>query len=429
MADEHEVPPPLPAESADATPGVNEEPPFIVPSYLAQSLPQDFPKWIPFYRPIKGHQLYADSIYAVRLNEAYIDAKAMLENERSYVRKAAIRAQQMWMYQCAGRQPVLIMANFEEKAISSPEARALDLAFGRIAHVSPPSRRIEVSTLPVDKTGILFRIVGITARIEKLAEASKPRMHFTFKPHHIDGLSIAHAYLFDGKLDEKKKTDINPNMFATMTLERQQHIISSIAFSNQVTIRHEKASLDDLFKMGKWLQDAGATCTIRTHGTLRATMPFEINPETFTKLREQIGPEWNLFSDTPLPTFAKRQTTDESTNKRDQKKMKEPRKPLRQQPANVEKAFEDQKLVFRIAADHLIHPSVFKAIADSYNGEVLQIIEAKFSEVPMAAIISIANTESNVKAWEGMCAEPFSIDDTGRWYATFIRPPVTSARK
>jgi hypothetical protein len=95
----------------------------------------------------------------------------------------------------------------------------------------------------------------------------------------------------------------------------------------------------------------------------------------------------------------------------------------------VEKAFADDKLVFRIAADHLPHPSAFNAIATSFKGEVLQLIEAKYAEVPMAAIISIARTESNVEAWEAMCAEPFSIDDTGRWYATFIRPPVTSTRK
>ena len=152
---------------------------------------------------------------------------------------------------------------------------------------------------------------------------------------------------------------------------------------------------------------------------MRATLAEHVTPESFAQLQKDL-PTWKIFSDTPLEVIAKKQSTREADNK---KKRTPPKPPTRQQPPAVEKAFAEGMAVYRVAADHLPHPSAFDAIAESFGGTVVHRVEAKFTEVPMAALIAIPHNESNDAAWAQMCVEPFSCL-AGLWYATLVRPPA-----
>jgi hypothetical protein len=71
----------------------------------------------------KRQTLSPEAVYAARCNENYTDVKAALENGRSYVRAAALKAQVITIYRCIAKPPVIILSGFAVNEIKDAATR------------------------------------------------------------------------------------------------------------------------------------------------------------------------------------------------------------------------------------------------------------------------------------------------------------------
>ena len=262
---------------------------FLVPKGFTQHVGENP---IPFYRPQLGHTLTCDSRYAVSANEKYKDVKALLENERAYIRRALLHAQEIHIYYVFGKNPVVIMGNFVAEPIKE-EGRAIEAALKRTIEVRP--EKVHRFEIPLESANrpVLYRIVGKAESIAKLANASKPDMHFCSKDHHVPRLAQAHAYL--------KPEDFNEKYFAVYMFEQVENITTSRYAAHQVTLRKQNATIEELFQIAEKLQLYKAYVFLRTHGTLRVTLPRVVDAECVLSLRALLNDRsWRIFTDTPL---------------------------------------------------------------------------------------------------------------------------------
>jgi len=375
---------------------------FVVPERLREFVPYDT---IPFYRPQLGHALSPDAKYAVRLNEAYQDAKAALEGERAYVRKAAFQAQELHFFRCQGKLPILIMGNFAAQALKAHDTgRCIEAALARCIVVKPvKSTHIDIQ--PSSETE-MYRVCGATEHVAKLAAAAKPYMHFSSKPHHIEGYMIAHCFL--------REKDIRESMIGNLMFDKVQNIVTSKSFASQLTMRNNAATHEDLFAVSKAVQgaDVGGRVHLRTHGTLRVTLQAEITVDFVNSLKAQF-PGWKFFTDTPLNVWAQDRST---TNVA----------PTRTQDPEVQQALAAGEIVLKIAADHQPHPATTEALFAKIGAKLVKVIASKFSDTPMSFIVSLPESVDSRNAVDLLTSQPFSTDDNGLWYATAIKPRASS---
>lgn len=85
-----------------------------VPSRLARQfeLPTSFPVLLPSDKPPSG-----DVQFAIRLKDNYTCGKAILLNERWYVRNALLRARRVIVLECSDKDPLLVLSSFGDTDI------------------------------------------------------------------------------------------------------------------------------------------------------------------------------------------------------------------------------------------------------------------------------------------------------------------------
>lgn len=372
---------------------------FVVPPLLQQHLQATS---VPFYQPKLGHQLSPDSFFAVRCNEAYMDVRAALENERAYVRKALLQANHITFYRCAGSNPVLVMHTFDPQAIEG-EGRAIDLAAQRCTTITPQKRRVEIPNAAQEVKH--HRLTGTNECIIE-AQALMPRTcYLAVKPSHLEGCSVAHAYLNEEQLLEVKKV---------VLVEEHFNIISSQNQNFQVTMRDNAASTTRLIEVGLEIQKKGALTTMRTSGTLRVTLPTELTSETFNALKAEFA-SFKIFTDTPMSVWAPARV-EEREAKMQQRAAKQKaiatatqRRAEKAQKAQARYDAQDNRPKAKLAADFIPHPSRFEQVARALGAEVLELSAAKYTDGPMSALIALPNQE----ALDALLAlPPFTTDDS-----------------
>jgi hypothetical protein len=124
----------------------------------------------------------------VRTNEPFEDFKAAIESERAYVRKALLRAQEIFFHRCVNKHPVIIMRNFAGFDIKETGSRAIDSAVRRCITVRPRAIK-KVDLGDVFATPPLYRLTGPTEAITTFASFAKPQNHFNVKASHVEGAS------------------------------------------------------------------------------------------------------------------------------------------------------------------------------------------------------------------------------------------------
>jgi hypothetical protein len=374
-----------------------------------------------FYRPKAGHTLGTEDIYAVRCNENYVDIKAVLENERAYVRMALFRATKIFFYRCVGKQPLILMGHFDATAIKDG-SRAIEAAVLRTTEAkSQKCLRIEVQKPvdPRDKKNLsrkLFRVIGSAENVASFVKECQPFHYASAKPHFVPGVMVAHAFLCEEALLDFKTF---PSLYKTLLFEKVDNIVSSSNSAKQLTLRNPAASIDDVAAVGLRLQEYGCFATLRSNGTLRITIHGDspVTADTVKALRGIVGLDWKIFTDTPINVW-----------QRDRESIaagpRAPAAPKKQGPPRepqVEQALAEGDIVVKISADHVVHPLDFVAIANFMNGTVIQHVISKYNDTPLAALIRAPPAqEANI---QGLLDEPFSIDEMGQWHAVRVRPP------
>lgn len=370
----------------DATMNVQH---FIVPPTLAPHV-GDLQS-IVFYRPKAGHTLQHDSVYAVRLNEGYLDAKAALENERAYVRAAALRAGCLIFYRCMGKNPILIMSSFEDKTIRDGN-RAIEAAVDRTRTVRPAKvNRIETG-LAEDTTFV--RICGPEKVLQIIAKTASQRGHQAdIKQHHVQGSFYMNLHVAPGKISDKLRSKV--------LITHVHDIISSRLADQQLTLRRNGATLEETMNIATDLQTLGARTHLRTNGTIRVTLTEKVTPK-FTADLKAAYPGWSVFTDTPINVWANSQQSAPSVNKI---------------PAVTQAVAQGEK-AFKLQADYIPHPNAFEAIAKTIGATLLHVVAAKYTDGPMSCFVALP-AGADVSLFDA----PFAIDEWGLWYAVPVRAP------
>lgn len=364
---------------------------------------------VPFLRPTEAPPMTTADVYAVRLNENYLDFKAAAENERSYVRYALLRARMLLFYFSAAKQPILIVGDFAGAPIKEANQRSVDAAVLRCVYVRPIRfHKSEVLSAKLPSFS-LFRLVGPSNFITNFASAAPKHYHVNVKDHHVPGFAIAHAFMPAEDIDFSTVDDI--------MYENMLNIISSGNHAKQLTLRKEGATAEEVMSLAGALQgEIGATVTLRTHGVLRVTMPEDVTYETLDVLKGAVGKEWKIFTDTPLDVWAgERAKREKKNNARLEKLPEETKTAVAQEETTGE-------IIIKAASDVIVHPSAFELIASSCGGTVINMIEAKYNDVPMSAFISFpAGTDLS-----NFLDAPFDLGTGGLMYATrvTIKRPV-----
>jgi hypothetical protein len=369
---------------------------FIVPRTLSQQLPEFVEGMkIPFYRPVLGHALNADAMYAIRTNDAYHDAKAGMENERSYVRKACFKANEITFYRCVQKHPIFIVRNFAAEDIKEGNKRAIDCAVARCSTVRPQGKQAFQIDDAIFAGVSRFRITGPTHALAEIAALAQANHHFCVKESHVKGASVAHAYY-----DEETARLVG--QFAL--IDKVNSILTSEHASQQVTLRGDIPA-EQLLAIGLTLQQWGCATTLRTYGTLRVTFPDVVTGETYKKLKTEF-PQMSVFTDTPINAWADGR----------------PRLPQqgKSRSSAVSNAHDEGCHVARFCCDTAPHPLMFKAIAAHFNGTLMEILDDKYNTAPMGCLIKFTP-----RSWTELTAnvditDYFAINGTN-WLITPIR--------
>lgn len=355
---------------------------FIVNPTCAAVVGSD--KKIPFYRPTSGHELKKEATFAVRCNENYADIAAAFEWERAYVRAALLRCKSIFFYRCSAKNPIIIMKGFEAESISTNGVRAADAAKKRTIVIRPKTE-VTQHKLAIE-INPLYRITGPTAQIEefiKLPVATGEDVCATVKPHHVAGLSIAHAFLNLSQVAHLKRT---------VCVELLSNILTSEKQNQQMTIRGETSSLA---KIAMDLQKLGAFSSLRTHGTLRVTMPKAVDTKLVNEIKIKYGVK--VFTDTPVNVWS-----------------------AGRPESDVQNQVPEGKKLVKVAADYMPHPAEFKAVAAHLKGTLHSVRPSKFTDKPMACLV-LVDSSFDLSQWEKSAHAFFGPG--GLWYITTVGTP------
>lgn len=373
-----------PAPTGGGQHGRDESPPdYKTPSLVKDRYPQ-IPDEVPFYRPKVGHQLAPSSWFAVRLNERYHDTAAALEGERSHVRNAALRAEHIIMHPCWKKNPVLLLGLFAAEPIESGNDRLLDACKKRAVLLETTRHRIDVG--PLDE-GTRYRITGPTEAITKYNATAGASMHFSSKPSHIEGATVATAILTAEQAQQAARE---------VLVEKTDNILRSNNADRQLTLRKSGVDSNVLLHIGLSLQKShGALVYLRSYGSLRITLPTAITPATITAIRKAYE-GFRVYTDTPLDAWG----------------------PARNQPPRSEAFHEARRagrVIAAISADYVPLPDRFEKLAKALGGDLLEIGPAKFTEAPMTANVGF-DTAAWAEAQKLLANGPLQLgEDDGVW--------------
>jgi hypothetical protein len=362
------------------------------------NLPSDM-RYVKFLRGKNnpdGQKLTKKTVVAVRCNEHFEDGGALVEGERAYVREALLSANQIHVFRAQSKHPIIIMHDFQEQQITSPQLRACDAAKQRIQFHTKPAVGVRMNLATRDPSRKEVRITGSAAVVDELLSNAPAEWAAIARDFHVSDTKTLAAFMTGDERDAVAKKSVS--------IELKQHIVRSGHATRALTIRKTNASTNAMFELASRLQmgkvipghSKCATSTLRTHGTLRVTLDAVITPEIVKALREAL-PDHRIFTDTPINVWAGGNEAAPHTR---------PRK-----PAPVRKSIDTGHRLVRIAADYEPHPSAFESIAKSLKGKVHNIREPKFTTRAMDALISIPK-DTPV---DQMIDQGFAIDEEGHW--------------
>jgi hypothetical protein len=310
------------------------------------------------------------------------------------VRKALLRAQEIFFHRCVNKHPVIIMRNFAGFDIKEAGTRAIDSAVRRCITVRPRAIK-KVDLGDVFTTPPLYRLTGPTEAITTFASFAKPQNHFNVKASHVEGASVAHAYLDEEFLRVAAEY---------VLVERMSNIINSANADRQVTLRGKDLHCTQLLQIGIQLQQLDCTVTLRTYGTLRITLPATVTQDDYTRLKKTF-PNVQVYTDTPINAWADSTTANN---------------PTKTTTPEVLAAQADGFTVVRFATDTPPHPDIFQRIADKFNGSLVQACSDKFNAAAMACIIKFDPQAWNAVSLVVDAREFFEINGSV-WQMTPIR--------
>jgi hypothetical protein len=393
----------LDKEVADKPEKPNE--PFRPPQWICDKLGIAFGTTIPWLRAEDRTPITSDSVFAVCANESYRDFAALTEGERMYVRKAILRAGSINTFRFHGKHPVMILNAFEAENIRMAESSPTECAKVRGQfHIQPATKSFSAAAPNTDTR--FYRITGLTPDIQKMADNAVPEMHLRISAHHVPGVHIAHLYLNSTGVDELRK-------HTQALIEDLDHIETSVASTNQITIRANNRSVADgtVAQFALRIQRADPSlgidglgqcfATLRTHNCCRLTLNMPITEHVMQQIRIKLPTGCLAFSDTPLNAWAGKPSDKQRAG------LNIPRAPRVEVP-------EGTKLI-RLAADHQPHPDMFAVVAAAIGGKIHTISDSRFTTRPMSCFVAIPKDKDT----SDITAEPFVIDcdKGGSWRA------------
>jgi hypothetical protein len=351
---------------------------------------------------MKDFPIEAGTTLAVRLNENYEDAHAIVQGERSYVRPYTLRAQDIVVMKTGGKHPIMFMTGFATDQITDGTKRACDAAADRIVFAENKKLpKIDVnSTIPQDRLD--YRIIGPIDEMNKIIdELCTDEWMKQMRSHHVNNVGVLHAYLTPQDLRKVREKKVS--------VELKQNIVSSVNKARMLTIRKTDATADQMFELAQKLQtgkvipavSASATSCFRTHGTLRVTLDVEVTSAVLKALRENLT-GFRLFTDVPVNVWASAPGDGNAGT------INVPRAP---RPRPAHKPLSNDRRLVRISADYEPHPSAFAKIAEFFKGSVHNIRDPRFTDRPMDALISVPKDAD----YSTYIAEGFAIDEGGSW--------------
>ena len=190
-------------------------------------------------------------------------------------------------------------------------------------------------------------------------------------------------------------------------------------------------------QIAEGMQGYGAGVTLRTYGVLRLTLETDVTPEIVETLKgmlNQMEINYKIFTDTPIDVWAAAREQRAKMNElkqvnRERKKAqreavtaeREARKQHRVRTITPEEQaiLDDGKVIVKLAVDCVVQPTVYESVAKHLGGQVMSLIEAKYTDVPLVAIIAVPPSD----LLEEMLSEPFEVN-TGIMYATRVLPRI-----
>ena len=339
---------------------------FKTPAHLLADIPHES---IPFLNAKNMSSITPESCFAIRLNEYFTDAKAIFENERAYVRQAANRAQTIVAFRCATKKPILILSDFQKLDIQGTNSqKVIDATAERVRFINGKISRVEYAR--PDKTSrIRCRIMSTPEILGTITDKTTQVHQLIQSATHIKNVWKGQLVLTDEEI---------AGIARTVLIEKMVHIETSFSKNRQVTLRCPEATLPEVLDVGLKLQAQGATVTLRTYGTLRVTLPENVDRTTFSKLKQQF-PKFLVYLDTPVNVWA-RAGTECPANHVPNNKTGKPRS------AAFTAAQEKGQVVARLMAHFPPIPEDFHYLAKHFGGTVIECCQDKYADVPTVCL-------------------------------------------
>ena len=321
-------------------------------------------------------------IVAIRCNENYTDTEAMHTGERSYVRRGAMKARHIVMYQCRKKNAVMLMWGFEANDITVSGQTSSETAAQRTIFISA------AATLG-NKTPISLKIPRERTACRVYAPVNAlNKLHSWVKEEHCVSIKNVPTYL--GGQDFKCVTMfLNNNEIHQVQgygglVEKMEHIVSSAAKKRQFILRRSGVTSLDTYRKAIELQKMFPGCLTRLTGpeSIRCTLKNDFDQETNKKIRSKMA-GWMVYEDAPLNVFT-------HTRMKDQEGTQEA-------PSGRVKA--------KISVAGPAHVEEVKAITKHFNGVQMQALANKFTDLPTGFVIHLPIT-FNFNKYEGVPISP-----------------------
>ena len=359
---------------------------FLAPKWVTEHLNVPEGTEYEFLRPSMQQQgsnplLRPTDAFAVRFNEKYHDPGAALQGERIYVRKAMLRAGSIDVFPINGKNPVMIIRDFQAGPITGNQP-SLTLAKNRVQWHTPPTSGKRLKTQASKPNAKQYRITAPAETTNTLAAGATTDMHFATNEHHVPGMLVAHAYLSDDAVQVARD--------AGALIMDLNNIVTSENDACMITIRAEKKiDCNAVYNFATRLQNADPSlgiegleksqATYRTYNCVRMTMPRAITPEFLRNLRKKLPPDTVALTDVPLNMWAS------SRNEA----PRAPRPPRAPKPAKPRSDAPEGTRTYHFACDHVPHPEEFNILANALGGTLVEVANSRYTTRPMACKVAV----------------------------------------
>ena len=342
---------------------------FDIIDKLTNGATKDMDKLV-FSRPSimgKAKDMAKYGIVLTRTNEWYSDTKAAMVSERGYVRTLALHANSIAMVECWGKHPLLVMTDIEEEPITCT-GNAVDAASDRMLHLTPtgtPKQAHEVTSqathVKFTSSRVICRILLKEGQVDGFKKTATVEQHASYKEQRFQfaGHTQVSINLTLPEVEMYKKR---------YPIEFLSNITSSANGKRQFTLRAKgHITLETLIHKALAMQKLyGATVHINGANSIRVTLPEDFTTEKEQEIRKN-NPDWKVFADVPLDTFA----------------------PGRAQPMAPRKPAPEGKKLVQMVAAGASQPDIAEAVAQSFGGTIHDEFPSKFTETTVKYRVAV----------------------------------------